>query len=1714
MSENLSNNIRRSSGRLSDKQRRLSNGSITKDGKRESLDKSINTGKRNMNARSPMTKSPGGTIKTKERTSDRKRSNSNKNSTRSPLLRVDNVVDAKKEQEQMLNDNNNNNDRRETVDADELNALFDEDSRMSIGSAAMSVESASPTQDSRRCTVDPDAFASMMSAMEKEEVLENSTSFNNNVNNEGNEFNKLATATTTSSELAAGRRRSSVSRLSIDVLGDALKPWSVTDALENSALKVSVKASPSRRETCDANDIAAVIDAIDDDVEKTSTDKKTATNTNGYRSSLSFESLSTTTRPSLDIVDNRRMTADGADMAALMADLENDHLEQQQDRNEENILNDDTSFKQSDFNIGRESLASVNTADLVQQVGHMLNNDDRDTDRMSLISDMSSRRSSLATVNTQDLERLLEDEAREGAMNNRESFDTVDTAELLASVEQVCADAPETTTTTASTLPNTDAKTSCPGFLEQVLADTNSQPTIVVTAVSPKATSTSKSKGKSSSKSTGKGKDKKEKENSGSSTKKSPRNSLLLNNLPRRRASRRLSGKNPEEYEGQTENEKLDEIEGAPSSPVVDVQANAKKAEEAGLRSCLSSRKMSARKNVVFGSPKAAEFKRGDPTTSFTPMGRDHVKEIFSMEPAVIAQDEEDEDENTAENSAILEEWDRLSNTSANPAGSDDDKSPEMARSKSISRSPRTNSSRRRRSMLQPKLEVDAGDDVNVSVDENTVALPSNLMELVSENDQGIVSPVGQGANTTGNGNGTVYSNQETITVAAPENTQNLEKDLHSLMREVGYSMSKDLDHSVAYGNEDDDNSVASTRSTRSRRSNRSSRSSVSEQSLGPLLGRASTSEANTNVNNVDVKLMDDGATATVQLEANLAQLLDAQEQEIPMSEAVATTDSSSAHIANDDNILNDRNTEMLQEQDHTTQLETNLDAMLKAVTAEGETEIKVNASDEVHDDGGTRESIDSVRSSLSTRSTRSIKSKASTSGTKLSIGSARSTCSNQSVGSMDTAPLNARSTRSRSSLDGRELSKDLSSSSPIALFQRLQNLNAAARTTRLSHCETPLAAGSRMSIGMKRHSMLTSASRIQNTAKKVKSTLKNIENIVDNVDGIDTSTVTSIAVTQRLSLAGEVLPVNAHSNEDAVVDDVDIGIPVINLQEKWNDNEQELQTEEVLEVGNIPEPDQESEMMLENNILTSAVTSEKIVAEKDDDSTHVALSDLFDVAGLVKEAKSSINNNDTSFGATIQTAVKECDEESANAITTTMQELLVDAIDQFPVQDANMAVLAEVWEDANSEAHTRAQMALKDGKEAKELRQSASLCKRAARAKWEEWEAHILENGTKVLDEQLQQVIAQKNALNAGLQEKEEFCAPYEAISSSGVTPEEHLETLRMQLREARQDLESSRAQLLELGDETSSLLDARKAVIIDDAYKLTTMNGVKSTLDTPNNDANDIRISELEDGLDELDTAIIVASNFTWTHVNCFLSDRFESTYQLANNLVLKLIFQLENNGGDNKDKFTVRALSPVLINKEEVNIAVTPEVALAKAFYNDVMCSKVCNGVLSSNALKAVTSLMDVQRIMRRIGGYLTSLRNIFVSLSPFTTEGWSWNVKSLTRSNDDNDVASYVVVSVPGNMYSFQLPLLVLVNGDISSLSSTSLRYTGEMVPNVEGKDDNTTEALKFGVVVAQREMAGVIRLLAVRNNKAFSAFPARKLRKEILKVVKSINNNNN
>lgn len=106
-----------------------------------------------------------------------------------------------------------------------------------------------------------------------------------------------------------------------------------------------------------------------------------------------------------------------------------------------------------------------------------------------------------------------------------------------------------------------------------------------------------------------------------------------------------------------------------------------------GLKSCLSSRKKprnqrvslssisdSAKKRgVVFGSPKAAEFNKTSPVTSYTPMHNHEAKSRFSMAGNSVYDDQEDDDEITTENSAILDEWDRLTNTSMDGSGSDED---------------------------------------------------------------------------------------------------------------------------------------------------------------------------------------------------------------------------------------------------------------------------------------------------------------------------------------------------------------------------------------------------------------------------------------------------------------------------------------------------------------------------------------------------------------------------------------------------------------------------------------------------------------------------------------------------------------------------------------------------------------------------------------------------------------------------------------------------------------------------------------------------------------------------------------------------------------------------------------------------------------------------------------------------------------------------------
>ncbi|CAN0438522.1 unnamed protein product, partial [Discosporangium mesarthrocarpum] len=61
------------------------------------------------------------------------------------------------------------------------------------------------------------------------------------------------------------------------------------------------------------------------------------------------------------------------------------------------------------------------------------------------------------------------------------------------------------------------------------------------------------------------------------------------------------------------------------------------------------------RRSVMFGSPSAAEFNRQSPSNRLTPMPSRDAKALFPLEQ--VQEDETDEDEDTAANSAILADW-------------------------------------------------------------------------------------------------------------------------------------------------------------------------------------------------------------------------------------------------------------------------------------------------------------------------------------------------------------------------------------------------------------------------------------------------------------------------------------------------------------------------------------------------------------------------------------------------------------------------------------------------------------------------------------------------------------------------------------------------------------------------------------------------------------------------------------------------------------------------------------------------------------------------------------------------------------------------------------------------------------------------------------------------------------------------------------------------
>ena len=242
------------------------------------------------------------------------------------------------------------------------------------------------------------------------------------------------------------------------------------------------------------------------------------------------------------------------------------------------------------------------------------------------------------------------------------------------------------------------------------------------------------------------------------------------------------------------------------------------------LKSCIGGIKPpmtpgSAVKRVVFGSPNVMEFRKNAVPGTFTPLSPQSARKLYrDFEPALI---EETEDQVTAENSRILEEWDRLSNASGYNSEEDDAvavpvmSSPRIKRRKSSMRSPVS---------YRVHLVPDAEDNDNNTC---TINLPVSLLALMMESlkPHPQLALVSQDMSVAeGSFNSSLLS----------EHTRDLELDLHSLLRTIApapISSPKSPETSSPVGLADCNKSWIDFSHVSSRSS------SSSDHCLAPLLG-------------------------------------------------------------------------------------------------------------------------------------------------------------------------------------------------------------------------------------------------------------------------------------------------------------------------------------------------------------------------------------------------------------------------------------------------------------------------------------------------------------------------------------------------------------------------------------------------------------------------------------------------------------------------------------------------------------------------------------------------------------------------------------------------------------------------------------------------------------------------------------------------------------
>jgi len=495
------------------------------------------------------------------------------------------------------------------------------------------------------------------------------------------------------------------------------------------------------------------------------------------------------------------------------------------------------------------------------------------------------------------------------------------------------------------------------------------------------------------------------------------------------------------------------------------------------LRSCMSTKK-SARKTVVFGSPQAVEFVKDSKTDSFTPMPKQDAKVMFPIGTFDVPEGNSN-DEETSENSRILDEWDRLTCSSAG-SDSEDESLSSRASTPAVSsvagsaksQSPRTR--RRRKSMIQPELDMNqapAPVEEEFFSDEptGTVELPSSLGDLLKT--EGLSKAARQTSKVV-----------EESFASNEDATEALECDLHSLIDKVGCTSF--IGNIAAVDGSTTDEDGESSRSSAFVLSNTSS--NESDNSLGALIGQAPDQDKNREsllLEQPDAGMLSPATSASSFDFGNRRCTLTAPRNSYepnmsecsgsPMSPLLGGQDEVSINLSNGSmsrrlskisdseeiKILNDSQLDMTVDEDAPASPAISSISSKKAYSV---LEVEDNAEDGIENiENMLADFEDNLAYDEAVADQSNNKSCATDASTVIS-----QSCRQSIVPVAD--DMNASSLPVKASIGA------------TPLMARLQRLNADARKTTLSHCQTPLGTSSRLSLGIKRQSFANVASKNQ----------------------------------------------------------------------------------------------------------------------------------------------------------------------------------------------------------------------------------------------------------------------------------------------------------------------------------------------------------------------------------------------------------------------------------------------------------------------------------------------------------------------------------------------------------------------------------------------------------------------------------------------------------